>query len=76
MLVLSRMVGERVVIGDPSRPIGFVSVESIGGDKVRIGFHFPPNVEVHREEIAERITAERGGGPSAPPSTGPGPRRS
>lgn len=57
MLVLSRQLNERVAIGDPKNPIGYVRVVAIRGDKVRLGFEFDKSVPVHREEIAQVIAA-------------------
>lgn len=51
MLILSRRPGESVMIGDEIQ----VTVLSINGNQVRIGIHAPRDVEVHREEIYERI---------------------
>jgi len=61
MLVITRREGEEVVIGDPRHPIGVVRIASIKGDRVRVAFEFPREVEVHRREVAEQIKAE---GPS------------
>lgn len=52
MLVLSRKRDEKIIIGN--REIEITIVE-IRGDKVRIGIDAPPNVEVHREEVFEKI---------------------
>ena len=55
MLVLSRKVGERILIGD-----GVVlTVVRIQGDKIRLGVVAPANVAVHREEVARRLDAAR-----------------
>ncbi len=59
MLVITRREGEEVVIGDPRNPLGVVRVASIKGDRVRIAFEFPREVQVHRREIAEQILAEQ-----------------
>jgi carbon storage regulator len=56
MLILTRRVGETVVIGDEVT----VTVLGIKGNQVRIGVKAPKNVAVHREEIFERIRVERG----------------
>jgi carbon storage regulator len=55
MLILTRRVGETVVIGDEVT----VTVLGIKGNQVRIGVKAPKNVAVHREEIFERIRVER-----------------
>lgn len=51
MLVLARKEGESVVIDHNIT----VTVVSISGNKVRLGISAPKEVEVHREEIYERI---------------------
>ena len=56
MLILTRRVGETVVIGDEV----MVTVLGIKGNQVRIGVKAPKSVAVHREEIFERIRVERG----------------
>ena len=58
MLVITRRVGEEVVIGDPSNPIGIVRVASVKGDRVRLALNFPREVEVHRREVADQIASE------------------
>ena len=55
MLILTRRVGERLMIGDDIE----VTVLGVKGNQVRIGVHAPPNVSVHREEIYQRVRAER-----------------
>ena len=55
MLILSRRPGESVKIGDEVT----VTVLSVKGNQLRLGFTAPPNVAIHREEIYERIQAER-----------------
>lgn len=56
MLVLSRKVGEEIVIGDDVR----VRVLSIQGNQIRLGFIAPRDVQIHREELlrAERKSPE------------------
>lgn len=61
MLVVTRTVGEEVVIGDPSNPVGIVRVQRITGDRVRIAFEFPHDVPVNRREVADEMVAEAGG---------------
>ena len=58
MLVITRREGEEVVIGDPSSPLGVVRVAVIKGDRVRLAFEFPREVDVHRREIADQIMAD------------------
>jgi carbon storage regulator len=54
MLVLSRKVGESLVIAD----IVTVTVVEIRGAKVRLGIQAPEDVLVHRQEVYNRIAAE------------------
>ena len=58
MLVITRREGEEVVIGDPRNPIGIVRIASVKGDRVRVAFDFPRQVDIHRREIAEQILTE------------------
>ena len=53
MLVLSRRVGERLVIGDDI----VVTVIEVRSDGVRIGIDAPRHVRVHRAEVLEALTA-------------------
>ena len=55
MLVITRREGEEVVIGNPSAPLGIVRIAAIKGDRVRIAFEFPREVDVHRREVADQI---------------------
>lgn len=55
MLVITRREGEEVVIGDPKKPLGVVRIASVKGERVRIAFDFPRDVEINRREIAEQI---------------------
>ena len=59
MLILTRRVGESVVIGEDVT----VTVLGVKGNQVRIGINAPKHVAVHREEIYERIKNGRGPGP-------------
>lgn len=59
MLVVSRKKGETIVIGDPENPIATVMIVDIRGDKVRLGIEAERSVNIHRQEIADAILAER-----------------
>lgn len=55
MLVLTRRVNETLMIGDEVT----LTVLGVKGNQVRIGVNAPKEVAVHREEIYDRIKAER-----------------
>lgn len=57
MLILTRRVGETLMIGDEVT----VTVLGVKGNQVRIGVSAPKDVAVHREEIYERIKKEQSG---------------
>ena len=54
MLILTRRVGETLMIGDEVT----VTVLGVKGNQVRIGVNAPKHVAVHREEIYDRIRNE------------------
>jgi carbon storage regulator len=54
MLILTRRVGETLVIGDDVN----VTVLGVRGNQVRLGVNAPKEVAVHREEIYQRIQKE------------------
>ena len=54
MLILTRRVGETVMIGNDVT----VTILGVKGNQVRVGINAPKNVAVHREEIYERIKRE------------------
>ena len=54
-MILTRRIGETLMVGDDVK----VTVLGVNGNQVRIGVDAPKNVEVHREEIYQRINAER-----------------
>ena len=64
MLILTRRVGESLMIGDN---IG-VTVLGIRRNQVRIGINAPKDVSVHREEIYDRIQDEKSENSAAPSS--------
>lgn len=55
MLILTRRIGETLMIGDEIA----VTVVGVSGSQVRVGIEAPKDVEVHREEVYERVKAER-----------------
>ena len=58
MLILTRRVGETIVIGDQDKNIE-VTVLGVKGNQVRLGVQAPKDVAVHREEIYNRIQKEK-----------------
>ena len=55
MLILTRNVGEKIKIGDDIS----LTILGVQGNQVRIGIEAPREVSVHREEIYNRIEAEK-----------------
>ncbi len=58
MLILTRRVGETLMVGDEVT----VTVLGVKGNQVRIGVNAPKEVAVHREEIYQRIQKEKENG--------------
>jgi len=59
MLILTRTIGERLMIGENV----VVTILNVQGNQVRIGIDAPREIAVHREEIYERIKNEAGSTP-------------
>ena len=58
MLILTRRIGETLIIGDDVS----ITVLGVKGNQVRLGINAPKDVSVHREEIYLRIQREKQGG--------------
>ena len=63
MLILTRRVGETLMIGDDVT----VTVLGVKGNQVRLGVKAPKEIAVHREEIYQRICREQQNGNGADP---------
>lgn len=66
MLILTRRVGETLMVGDDVT----VTVLGVKGNQVRIGVNAPKDVAVHREEIYDRIRKENEGAEPAKTENG------
>ena len=55
MLILTRKIGETIVVGDDVK----VTVLGVEGNQVRIGFKAPPEISVHRQEIYQKVQVEK-----------------
>ncbi len=55
MLILTRKIGETVRIGDEIS----VTVLAVNGNQVRLGITAPKTIGVHRQEVYDRLAADR-----------------
>lgn len=55
MLILTRRIGETLMIGDDVT----VTVLGVKGNQIRLGVNAPKEIAVHREEIYERVKSEK-----------------
>ncbi len=61
MLILTRKVGESIMIGESVE----VKVLGLRAGQVKIGIEAPKDLKVHRQEVYERIRAEKENEPQA-----------
>ena len=54
MLILTRRVGEALMVGDDTK----IVVLGVKGSQIRLGINAPKDVKVHREEIFEKINVD------------------
>ena len=66
MLILSRKLNERIIIGDEIE----ISVVEIKGDHVKLGIHAPRSVKVYRHEVYQAIQQENQAAANAPSDLG------
>jgi len=57
MLILTRRIGESIIVGDDVT----ITVLGVKGNQIRLGVNAPKDVSVHREEIYQRIKQEQRG---------------
>jgi carbon storage regulator len=55
MLILTRRVGETLMIGDDVK----ITILKVSGNQIRIGVEAPKDVSVHREEVYQRVLQEK-----------------
>jgi carbon storage regulator len=67
MLILSRKINEKIMIGDDVS----VSILEIRGDQVRLGVEAPKTVKVFRQEVFDAIRAENQAAAASLPPSGP-----
>jgi carbon storage regulator len=58
VLILTRRIGEKLIIGDDV----IISTLGVKGNQIRLGIEAPREIQVHREEIYQRILKERADG--------------